>query len=313
MIHIFKLSHLVLLWLFVTHTALSDNLTESTNSTYKFYLGGWTPLIKEYQKELLDAIFSKTEREFGAYELRYVSEVMTDKRIVEELGRGHHIQLGFYTIFNGRQNKEDNYVSIPFPIMQGLLGLRKVVIRKADDKKFSQINSISDFRAVNFGQVSRWPDTKLYHHAQLRVAGGQSFSNLFPMLVAKRFDAIPLSVVEIDATLEQQDSTLNELVVNNDIYIYYPIPVHLSVTKNHPNLLPRMIKGIADIERSGEFNKIFTKYFDEYIQRIHAENANVFVLENSTLTKDENVAFTNAIMNSYFKSNGQLFYLYEVL
>lgn len=313
MIQIFKRSHLVLLWLFVSHTALSDNFTKSTNATYKFYLGGWTPLIKEYQKELLGAIFDKTESEFGAYELHYVSEVMTDKRIVEELGRGHHIHFGFYTIFDGREKKEDNYVSIPFPIMQGLLGLRKIVVRKADDKKFSQIKSISDFRAINFGQVSRWPDNKVYLHAQLRVAGGQSFSNLFPMLVAKRFDAIPLSVVEIDAALEKQESTMKELVVNNDIYIYYPIPVHLSVTKNHPNLLPRIVKGIAEIERTGEFNKIFTKYFDQYVQKIHSENANVFVLENPALTKNENVIFTNTIINSYFKSSRQLFYLYEVL
>ena len=107
----------------------------------------------------------------------------------------------------------------------------------------------------------KWTDVKIYQYAGLHVVNADRYANLYPMLAKGRFNFLPLSILEIDTELEKQQSFYDELMVHEKIYIFYPLPVYLSVTKALPELIERLRFGIKKVIGSGDFQTIFHKYF----------------------------------------------------
>lgn len=290
---------------------LAPSISDSQKlNSFKFYIGGWSPSLKEYQKEIVTAILEETREEYGEYELVLIDRTMSDKRLITELSKGRHVHFGFFSRFYTLGKQEGHYVNFPQPLMQGLLGLRKVMIRKADNEHFTQIASEAAFRQTIFGQVADWPDNIVYRHARLNLVGADAYDNLFPMLSAKRFDALPLSVIEIDRALKKQTDA-SQLTINQELYIYYPFPIFLSVTRQHPFLRARLNDGFEKLQSNGQFNDIFQKHFSTYITNIKASSAHVFILENPILTRQENAALAQSIQQQYFDSTSKFIYLYH--
>ncbi len=293
-----------------TLNAKDSKLVFVDDNVFNFYCAGWSSYFQRFQKDVIDAILLATEEEYGEFSLQYIDTVLSDKRITTELKLGRQVHFDFYTSFNGRERNTEDSVNIHFPLFNGLLGLRRVVVRRSEHSLVSRLSSVAQFKTMQFGQVRQWPDVKIYQYAGLHVVNADRYVNLYPMLAKGRFNFLPLSILEIDTELEKQQSFYDELMVHEQIYIFYPLPVYLSVTKALPELMERLRFGIKKVIESGDFQTIFHKYFQQHIENIAPEYAKVFILNNPVLSEEENILLAKDTLDMYFNPYARIYWLY---
>jgi hypothetical protein len=101
--------------------------------------------------------------------------------------------------------REEQLRPIRIPLSKGLFGYRVLVIRNGEQKRFNQINNISDLAGFICGQGIHWPDTRIMKANGLRLITAESTESLFNMIQAKRFDYFPRGALE--AWLELSNKT----------------------------------------------------------------------------------------------------------
>lgn len=101
--------------------------------------------------------------------------------------------------------REQGVIVIRIPLLKGLLGQRLLAIRADSASRYGQVRTLDDLRRdFTLGQCHDWPDTGIQKAAGLNtVTAPPSYDTLYPMLQARRFDAIPLGINEIDDEIRQ--------------------------------------------------------------------------------------------------------------
>ena len=209
----------------------------------KHNVSGWSGEMKSYQEDLISAVVAAGESKFGPYKLTFVDKVMSTVRAMIASERGA-LDTGMSTGWGMRENGAEKVDLYLRAYMKSLLGLRQLIIRKEDQTAFRAVRTIDDLRAFKAGQGSGWPDSRIYSHYDVEVVDANSFSALFPMLEKKRFDFIPLSILEVDTALAAVQETYPDFVIAEDIYLFYPIPLYISVSKMSPAASQRIAYGL---------------------------------------------------------------------
>jgi len=209
----------------------------------KHNTSGWSNDLKAYQIELMTTIFAMSEEKYGPYTLEFVNRYMSTIRsmIASERGEIHTGLSSGWGIREENMNKVDLHLR---PYIKTLLGLRRCIIRREDAEAFASIRTLFDLAKFKAGQGEAWPDSRIYRHYGISVVDSNSLSNLFPMLQKKRFDFIPLSVLEVDGALEAVKNDYPDLIVAEGLYIFYPIPVYISSSRAIPEVSERIRYGL---------------------------------------------------------------------
>ena len=200
----------------------------------------------EYQYRLLELALEKTVRTHGKYELTKNNEKYTSLRSRRELERGETINI--IALPTPNWPAQDDDTKAPFiikkPLLDGLLGYRKLVVRRSDLQKFEHINSAAELQHLVAGQGRDWEDVNIYRYNNFTVVDNADYFNLFAMLDAGRFDYIPLSVIEIDDIMARFSKYSKDFVVVPNLIIYYPFPVLYNISSHHPALAERLVQGL---------------------------------------------------------------------
>lgn len=186
--------------------------------------------------------------------------------------------------------RRDKRIAVKIPLLRGLLGYRQLVIRKSDLEKFEKIKHEADLQALIAGQGRDWEDTFIYRSNGYKVNAEADYYNLLSMLVAKRFDYIPLITIEIDNFIEQFDKHAPEVTVAPNILISYPFPVLFQVSINHPQLAERVEQGLKIAQRDGSMDKLFNVYFAAELRKLRANKSRVFILDNKRVPAEMRMA-----------------------
>lgn len=236
----------------------------------------------EYQFRLLELALQKTISSHGKYELTKNNEKYTSLRSRRELERGEVINVIALPTPTWQPKVIDPQAPfiIKKPLLRGLLGYRKLVVRRSDLQKFQNINSVAELQHLAAGQGRDWEDINIYRFNNYSVVDNADYFNLFAMLAAGRFDYIPLSVIEIDDIMVRFSKYSKDFVVVPNLIIYYPFPVLYNVSVQHPELVDRLNQGLDIAQADGSFKHLFESYFSKELDKLKVQNLKVFILKS---------------------------------
>jgi len=239
----------------------------------------------DYQFRLLELALKKTVASHGQFELTKNNEKYTSLRSRRELERGEVINIIALPtpIWPNSVADGKSPFTIKKPLLRGLLGYRKLVIRSSDLPKFERINSVAELQHLSAGQGRDWEDINIYRRNNYTVVDNADYFNLFAMLASGRFDYIPLSVIEIDDMMARFSRYSKDFVVVPNIIIYYPFPVLYNISVHHPELVARLDEGLDIAQADGSFKQLFESYFAGEQEKLKAQNLKLFVLKNPNI------------------------------
>lgn len=265
----------------------------------RHYDQGFTPSIKAYQKDLLQLMLQNTVPEFGAYSLELFSVPLSTNRSKLTLQQGDKVNVLFASEWQGLGVSDEQVLSLELPIYYGLHGLRQLIVRSADQALFAKINSVSQFKTLICGQGTRWLDVNIYRSNDIVVNEGQSFVNLMPMLQKKRFDYLPLSVLETDRVFAERAPELQDLTVLDDLMIFYPLPSFLFFPASEEHLLERLRAGFNQLEQKGDLLPLFERHFSSVPRILAGSRKRLIVLDNPGLTAEKNQQMKERFLQNF--------------
>lgn len=187
----------------------------------------------------------------GAHSLSVETGNATQQRVFEQMDSG---QIDIYWAAT-RQDLEDNFLPVRFPILKGLLGHRIMIIHPTAQAKFNEVETLNDLQKLELGQGIGWPDVGVLKSNGLKVITTSKYDNLFYMVDGQRFDGFPRGVLEPWAELAAHPDL--ELVVEKKVVLVYTLPFYIFVSKNDPGLARALHEGFDRALASGAFDRYF--------------------------------------------------------
>ncbi|MDO3384656.1 hypothetical protein QWI17_02265 [Gilvimarinus sp. SDUM040013] len=269
-------TYLLLLLLVGSTYALAEK------STYRYWLGNGVPGSQAYYLAVAAEALALTEPEYGPWQVAQYDRKISVLRARRAMDRG---EFDFHaTTVLPSEFTESGRLIVPHPLQFGLLGYRNLLIRKEDEARFAKITSPSQLGKLKAGLGQGWPDVQVLRENQLAVVESATFQQLFPMLVAKRFDYIPLGVEEIDATLTSVQPKYPDIVQSHAVMLVYPLPVYFLVCGCRPELAERLALGLERIHSSGRLHALFAQFKGPAIEKISEPWSFVMRATNSQQT-----------------------------
>lgn len=151
--------------------------------------------------------------------------------------------------------REQQLRAIRIPLFKGLFGYRVLLIRKGEQSRFDHVKTIEDLANFMGGQGTHWPDTRILEANGLPLLRAHNTESLFRMIEAKRFDYFPRGVSEAWFELLERNET--NLVVEQNLLLYYPADIYFFVNRNNAPLAARIEKGLEMLIDNGEFDRFF--------------------------------------------------------
>lgn len=153
------------------------------------------------------------------------------------------------------KERERQLRPIRIPLFKGLFGYRALLIRKQEQARFDQVKTVQDLTMFLGGQGTHWPDTLILQANGLRLTTAETTESLFRMINAKRFDYFPRGISEAWFELLQRKET--NLMVEENLLLYYPTAIYFFVNKENEALAQRIEKGMEILIDNGKFDQFF--------------------------------------------------------
>ena len=287
-----QLAGVVLLCLLLTDI----NAKELTQ--IRHYDKGYSPHLRVYLTDVLQLVLDKTTPTYGPYDLKYYSQNLSANRSKLETERGELIDILFSTHWRGHFVNPKNVTQIDYPILYGMLGLRSLIISKDNTRAFEGIQSENQFLHFSAGQGSSWTDIGILQANNIEVVEAEFFDGLFPMLEKRRFDYLPLSILEAQTALQAKGVQYNNLTMAENINVFYPMPFYLYVNKGRPILAERLKIGLEIATADGSIERLFQRHFYYLDQLLKSNDHKLMVLNNPFLTPEHNAQELHMLLES---------------
>ncbi len=184
--------------------------------------------------------------------------------------------------------REKRFLPIRIPIYKGLGSYRLLLIRHEDQAKFSALKDEAALKQLMLSQVHDWVDTDVLRQNKFKVLNASSYQSLFQMLLHKRVDAVPRSVLEIEA--EQQLFAAQGLDIETDWLLHYPGAVYFFVSNKNPQLAEKIELGLRKALKDGSFDLLFQKHFVSQLKTMRLSERKLVELQNPLLPPETPLA-----------------------
>lgn len=279
---------------------VSSNLAHSNEPmVIKHYDKGYSPLLRVYLRDVLGLVLEKTVAEYGPYKLQFYSRHLSTNRSKLETERGVLIDIHFNSNWRGNFVNPGRVIEIEYPVFDGVLGLRNLIIKEQNRKKFSSVRGLRDLQGLLAGQGANWEDVDVLEANGLPVIQSQLFDSLFPMLAKNRFDYLPLGILEVENTLQSKLVEFPGLEIEREIAIFYPLPFYLYVNRQRPELAARFADGLLAAQQDGSLEQLFNRHFGYVQPELYNNAKKIIILNSPLLTEDKNREFIQAFLNKY--------------
>lgn len=253
---------------------------------YRYWDWGRTPKRDEYQTAALLLALQKTTPAYGPFSVIQVEDSMSTSRARREVhtGKRMNIHAGPWRDMDADDPLERNRM-IGTPVMGGLLGYRRLIIRREDLPKFKAITQEAQLKKLAAGMGRGWVDVAVLRHNGYQVVDSGNIATLLDMLDSHRFDYLPISVVEADLLLKQHAQLVEHLVLAPGLMLYYPLPTVFYVSVNEPKLAERVEAGLSMAKRDGSLDALTAHHFKKESQQVRASASRCFILAHPLLPK----------------------------
>lgn len=235
----------------------------------------------EYSNLLLKTAFEKTA-EFGEVKFVATPHPMTRNRQLEELQVGKYLDVVAQA---PKPEWEEKLIPIYIPLKKGIKSYRLFLINGDRQKDFSNITSLDEIKKLQAGAGSQWSNTAVMKATGFNLVTSPEYARLFPMLKAGRFDFFPRGIDEIWREYEFNKKGNIKLVIEKDLALYFPITSYFFVNPRKEYLAKRIRLGLDRMIDDGSFDKIFNKYYGEYLTQADLKNRRLFKVTDSTVSE----------------------------
>ncbi len=181
--------------------------------------------------------------------------------------------------------REEELLPIRIPIYKGLIGWRIFLVKDKYQDLFSNFSQLEELRQYAPVQGYDWPDTKILQANGFEVVTGSYYEQLFEVLNVERANFFPRSIVEIWAELEQQRQEY-ELAVEPYLALQYPTAMYFFFNKKNVVLANLIETGLERAIKSGDFDRLFMRVHEPFLQRANIDNRIIFQLDNPILPEN---------------------------
>lgn len=162
------------------------------------------------------------------------------------------------------------------PLRRGLLGLRLLVSRPEDAEGLMRIESLEALkREYVMGYGDTWMDRKVLADLGFRMSTGSSYTGLFDMLRAGRFDYLNRGINELGPELADPRLAGRGLAVVPGIALYYPLDDYFLVTPRRPELARAIERGFERALFDGSYAALFQKHFESAMREAKLEERSI--------------------------------------
>jgi hypothetical protein len=276
--------YLLINFLVISGVCLSQTKTSEAESIMDVRYWDWgnTPIRDNYQYELLHLVLEKTRPSYGDYSLTRVTTFFTTARVRRELSRGKIFNVQAAPWRPATVGNLEPALRVDKDICKGLIGYRQLIIHSDNQQSFSKINNLKNLKEYTVGVGRGWVDTDIFIDNGIKVNSAANFETLLPMLAAKRFDYISLSVIEADEAIKNSGLSESMMVADKPL-LYVPLPFVFYVSIHYPLLAKRINDGLNLAMADGSFDLLFDNHFASYIEFIDQHKEQFLILENRSL------------------------------
>ncbi|WP_111977423.1 diguanylate cyclase [Algibacillus agarilyticus] len=181
------------------------------------------------------------------------------------------------------EDYEDSLTPIRIPLLKGLQGHRLFIIRKDEQSRFDQINSLVELQRFKAGQGRFWGDTTILRNAGLPVIAPLKKESLFHMVDGERFDYLPLAVHEPWSEVNKRQD-LN-LAVEKRMLLIYPMAMYFFTSQENTKLARMLSEGLNNAIEQGEFDELFynTAHIKAALAQANLSEREVIRINNPSL------------------------------
>lgn len=235
----------------------------------------------DYHWEILRTALQRTTDKYGAFTLES-SELMTEKRQAFEMGPAGKLTVMYLST---TPDFERNLIPVRIPVDKNLGGYCVFLIRKEEQDRFANVRSLDDLKQFSYGLGLGWIDVDILRRDGLKVVTGSNYDGLFAMLVNKRFDIFLRASVEVLGEYDERKAAMPDLAIEQHLVLYYPLPMYFwfPKTAEGQRLADRAREGMLSMIEDGTYDRIFFKYQQEKIDRLHLKDRRIFKIDNPFL------------------------------
>lgn len=234
-----------------------------------------------YYQRALKLALDKTRASDGDFVLEYSRQMLTIDRSMQQVIQGDRADIMWGSVTAARKKV---LLAVPYDLLRGLNQYRILIINPDNQKQFSRIKSLNEFKKFVSGGADSWTVTKILRHNGIEVRTAPYFESLLKMLSAKRFDYMVRGLHEVQGDLELSANLNLNIAIESSILLEYEHPIGYSflISKHNAQLADRVMRGLRIAEEDGSLPAMFDsmKLFDEYSAFLH-QGRRVFVLQNN--------------------------------
>ncbi|WP_042147306.1 MULTISPECIES: hypothetical protein [unclassified Pseudoalteromonas] len=201
--------------------------------------------------DIIQLALDKSQDKYGQSQLVLSTISMTQGRWFRMLKNRIYLDI---TWGGANKEREESFTAIPIDLLGGILGVRALIIRKADRKKFSNITTMEQLKTLTACQAEHWPDTTILENAELKILKVNKFEINFKMLEKGRCDYFPRGIHEGYSEIEKyQIMWGNKLVIFDEFLLVYPFNMWFYVDNKNYALASQISYGLKQAIKDGSF------------------------------------------------------------
>lgn len=154
------------------------------------------------------------------------------------------------------KERAEQLIQLPYPLTQGLLGLRVLVV---NDDQPAPSSEAALKQQWQFGSGLNWFDTDVLEHGGFNIVESD-YANLWPMLERGRFDAFPRGVAEAFVELDLQAQQGRQFYVSPDWLIAYPADFFIYLNQADAELAAQLQAGYLNAQANGSLDKLYQSH-----------------------------------------------------
>jgi hypothetical protein len=233
-----------------------------------------------YYQQALKLALDKTRATDGDFVLEFSSQMLTIDRAMQQVVSGHKADIMWGSVTAERSKA---VLVVPHDLLRGLNQYRLLIINPKNQKKFSKIKNIDEFKQFISGGADSWTITKILRQNGIEVRTAPYYVSLLKMLSAGRFDYLVRGLHEVKGDIEWAATLGLDIAIESSILLEYKNPITYSffVSKQNPQLADRLMRGLDIAEKDGSLQDMFNALTlfegsSDFLQ----QNRRVFILQN---------------------------------
>ncbi|KQQ47196.1 hypothetical protein ASF61_00630 [Duganella sp. Leaf126] len=237
----------------------------------------------DYDWAVLRLALEKSGAKAGEFAVQRSSVAMAPPRVLHEM----RARAGKVNVFVRATSPEleREFLPVRLPVDRGLLGYRLLLIRAADQPRFAQVRTAADLAQLRAGMGQGWTDIAVLRAAGIPVVEGSSYTGLFSMLDAHRFDFFLRSIDEASREIEERQEEYPRMAVEQTLLVQYPLARYFFVRRDEQGklLAARIEAGMETMIRDGSLATLFQRYKGDLLRKARLGQRHLIRLTNPQL------------------------------